>query len=266
MPRSRYRQRSTKKTFLLQKPKGELTPRVQEVGPERFGIVAIDCGKSCSRYLLADFYSHTLLPPTPLPHSRGDFQAAIERLRQAMRQHDLRDIVVAIERTGEYHRPIQRAFRQAGFETRLVHPFTSKQYRQPADAGNKTDDADLAAIFRATCQGFGLGEPIWPDDYVTLHLLRRHRGDLVAKNSMLCCQIREVLHAAMPGYAECFANLWEAPGALALARQTTSAESVRQAGLDGLQSLVAQTKVVCRRETLHKLLAWSEQAPPRPWS
>jgi len=262
MPRSRYRQRSTKKTFLLQKPKGELTPRVQEVGPERFGIVAIDCGKSCSRYLLADFYSHTLLPPTPLPHSRGDFQAAIERLRQAMRQHDLRDIVVAIERTGEYHRPIQRAFRQAGFETRLVHPFTSKQYRQPADAGNKTDDADLAAIFRATCQGFGLGEPIWPDDYVTLHLLRRHRGDLVAKNSMLCCQIREVLHAAMPGYAECFANLWEAPGALALARQTTSAESVRQAGLDGLQSLVAQTKVVCRRETLHKLLAWSEQAPP----
>ena len=75
-------------------------------------------------------------------------------------------------------------------------------------------------------------------------------------------QIREVLHAAMPGYAECFGELWDAPGALALARQTTSADSVRQAGLQGLQEIVAQNKIVCRRQTLHKLLAWSEQAPP----
>ena len=256
--------RSTKsrKTFLLQKPNGELTPRVQKVGPEHFGIVAVDCGKVRSRYLLADFYGRAILEPTPLPHTRGDFQAAIERLRQAMSQHDLRDVVVAIERTGTYHRPVQEAFRRSGFETRLVHPFTSKQYRQPADPGNKTDDTDLPAIFRATSQGFGLSEPIWPDDYLTLHLFRRHRSDLVAKNSMLCCQIREVLHAAMPGYAECFSNLWEAPVALALARQTTSVESVRQAGLQGLQEIVAQAKIVCRRDTLHKLLAWSEQAPP----
>jgi hypothetical protein len=79
-------------------------------------------------------------------------------------------VVVAIERTGAYHRPVQEAFRLAGFDTRLVHPFTSKQYRQPADPGNKTDDTDLPAIFRATSQGFGLSEPIWPDDYLTLHL------------------------------------------------------------------------------------------------
>jgi hypothetical protein len=30
----------TAKTFLLLKPKGELTPRVKGVGPEHFGIVA----------------------------------------------------------------------------------------------------------------------------------------------------------------------------------------------------------------------------------
>jgi len=44
-------------------------------------------------------------------------------------------------------------FRQAGFDTRLVHPFTTKQYRQPADPQNKTDDTDLAAIFRAATHG-----------------------------------------------------------------------------------------------------------------
>jgi transposase len=262
MPRLRAARSTNRKPFLLQKPRGEITPRVQAVGPEHFGIVAIDCHKARSRYLLADFYGKTLLEPTTLPHTQGDFRAAIDRLRHAMREHDLRDLVIAIERTGEYHRPVQRAYRQAGFETRLVHPFTSKQYRQPAAAGVKTDDTDLPAIFRAATHGFGLLEPTWPDDYRTLQLLRRHRRDLVDKNSMLCCQIREVLHAAMPGYAECFCHLWESPAPLALARQTTSAAAVRQAGIAGLQEIATAAQLNCRRETFEKIVAWAEQAPP----
>ena len=263
MPRSRAaRSVKTRKGFQLQKPHGQLVSRVQAVGPEHFGIVAVDCAKARSRYLLADFYGRPLLEPTTLPHTRGDFQAAGDRLRQAQQTHDLRDIVVFIERTGEYHRPVQRAFRQAGFETRLVHPYTSKQYRQPADPDNKTDDTDLAAIFRAGTHGFGLIEPTWPDLYLSLQLLRRHRRDLVDKNTLLCCQIREILHAAMPGYAECFGGLWDAPAALVLARETMAAEAVRQAGLEGLKHIATAAQIIGRRDTLHKILAWAEQAPP----
>src|SRR5437660_675918 len=252
-----------KKGFVLQKPNGLLTPRVQAVGPEHFGILAIDCAKARSRYFLADFYGRVLLEPTTLPHQRGDLQAAVDRVRQAMRQHHLADLVVAIERTGEYHRPVQLAFRQAGFETRLVHPFTSKHYRQPADPGNKTDDTDLAAICRATTHGFGLLEPTWPDDYLTIQLLRRHRRDLVDKNAMLQCQIREVLHAAMPGYAECFCHLWDdSPAPLVFARHTTSAQAVRQQGVAGLEQIARQEGLRCRAETFHKILAWATQAPP----
>jgi transposase len=248
---------------VLQKPNGLLTPRVQAVGAEHFGIVAIDCAKHRSRYFLADFFGRVLLEPTTLPHTQGDFQAAIDRIRRAMRQHGLKDVVVAIERTGEYHRPVQHAFRQADFDTRLVHPFTSKQYRQPADPGNKTDDTDVAAVWRATTHGFGLLEPTWPDDYLSIHLLRRHRRDLVDKTTILQCQIREVLHAAMPGYAECFCHLFDdSPAPLVLARHTTSAAAVRQLGVAGLAQLAQQTGLRCRTETFHKMLAWAQQAPP----
>jgi transposase len=257
------RPRRARKGFVLQKPNGLLTPRVQAAGAEHFGIVAIDCAKQRSRYFLADFFGTVLLEPTTLPHTRGDFQAASDRIRQAMQQHHLTDLVVAIERTGTYHRPVQHAFRQAGFETRLVHPFTSKQYRQPADPGNKTDDTDLAAIWRATTHGFGLLEPTWPDAYVTIHLLRRQRRDLVDKTALLQCQIREVLHAAMPGYAECFCHLWDdSPAPLVLARHTTSAEAVRQLGVAGLAQLAQQAGLHCRTETFHKIVTWAQQAPP----
>jgi hypothetical protein len=41
--------------FLVQKPRGTFTPRVQAVGPEHFGIVSIDCAKARSKFCLCDF-------------------------------------------------------------------------------------------------------------------------------------------------------------------------------------------------------------------
>jgi hypothetical protein len=106
---------------------------------------------------------------------------------------------------------IKRAFAAAGFEVRIVHPYATKQYRQPANPGNKTDDTDLAANHRAAVNGFGLVEsPLGVEDRQR-QLLVRHRRDLVDKRSALCCQIREHLHAAMPGYAELVDDIWESP-------------------------------------------------------
>jgi len=80
---------------------------------------------------------------------------------------------------------------------------------------------------------------------------------------MLQCQIREVLHAAMPGYAECFCHLWDdSPAPLVFARHTTSAQAVRQQGVAGLEQIARQEGLRCRAETFHKILAWAEQAPP----
>jgi transposase len=81
---------------------------------------------------------------------------------------------VTIERTGRYHQPIQRAFTKAGFEVRIIHPLTTKQHRQPANPGNKTDDTDLAAIYRGGVNGFGLLEPPPDPVSVRLQLLVRH--------------------------------------------------------------------------------------------
>jgi transposase len=143
-----------------------------------------------------------------------------------------------------------------------LHPYTARQYRQPADPGCKTDDTDLAAIFRAATQGFGLLEPDWPEPYVSLQLLRRHRRDLVDKNALLQCQIREVLNAAMPGFEKCFTHLWQSPAALAVARELTGAAEVLDAGHERLQDLLRQAGVQARPESLHKILGWARQAPP----
>ncbi len=107
------------------KPRGVLHPRVQQVGPEHFGIVCFDCAKARSKFLLADFYGRVLVPPAEVAHNRPDLDAAVAAVRQAFAEHQLRDGLVAIERTGRYHRVVQRTFVAAGFETRILHPFVT---------------------------------------------------------------------------------------------------------------------------------------------
>jgi hypothetical protein len=142
------RSRRGRKVYAVQKPHGVIAPRIQAVGPEHFGIVACDCAKARFKLMLADFYGKVHIPPAEFAVTAPGLRSAIEAVRLALERHRIRDSVVAIERTGEYHRPVAQAMQQAGFEVRFVHPHTTKQMRQPSDPGNKTDETDLAAIFR----------------------------------------------------------------------------------------------------------------------
>src|SRR5947199_9340940 len=104
MVSARTRRRSSRRQppTSLGKPAGMLHPRVQQVGPEHFGIVCFDCAKVRSKFLLADFYGRILIPPTLVAHNRPELDAAIAQIRHAFATHQLRDGLVAIERTGPY--------------------------------------------------------------------------------------------------------------------------------------------------------------------
>jgi transposase len=246
----------------LGKPRGVLHPRVQQVGPERFGIVCFDCAKARSKFLLADFYGRVLIPPTVVAHNRPDLDAAVAQVRRAFVEHHLQDGLVAIERTGRYHRLVQRTFAAAGLETRILHPFVTKQYRQPVDPGNKTDDTDLAAIHRATVTGCALLEVTRDEAWTTLQLVIRHRRDLVGKGAALNCQMRDHLEAALPGYAACFDKLWESPIPWHLLRHFPTAEQLRAAGVTTPCHSLRQAGIRFQRRTAQAVLDWAEQAAP----
>jgi transposase len=255
----RSRKNSHAKRAFIHRPQGVLSPRVEKCGPHRFGIACFDCHKGSSQWMLCDFYGKLLIEPRELLHTRGHFQAALAELRQASQRHRLKDLIVVVERTGNYHQPVQRAFGKE-YEVRIVHPFTTKQFRQSADPGNKTDETDLAAIFRATITGFGLLEPAIEGIWLTLRLMVRHRRDLVEKRAALRCQIREHLEHALPGYAALFGDPWANPAVLELARRFPSPEALHIAGREGLQGALREARMRMQSKTLDRVLAWAANA------
>lgn len=262
--RKRRNSRKNRTTGLSQlgKPRGVIQPRVQKVGPQHFGVVAIDCAKARSTWMLCDFYGKVLLPPTEVEHAKTQMQLATLQFKEACREHNILDAIVAVEMTGTYHRPIQRAFREAGVETRLVHPFASKHYRLASHGDNKTDDNDLEGIFRAAINGFGLLEPTWDETHQLLQLFSRHRRDLVEKRAKLQCQIRQYLERCLPGYGALFSgdNLWTRPVALAAARRGPTAETIREASIPGVTGWLREEKLRFQARTVGKIVAWAGNA------
>ena len=256
--RFRSRTRRSGRFLTVAKPSGSLHPRVQKVGPEHFGIVAVDCAKARSKWMLADFYGRILIEPTVVEHNKRGFDSAIAQIRRARESHALGDIIVAIERTGIYHLPVKRVFSSNSFETRIVHPLTTRQYRLPADPGNKTDDTDLLAIHRATTNGFGLIEPQLDEVHGPLRLLARYRRTLVRKNASSRNQIITLLDVVLPGYTGLFHDIFNNPAALAIARTVTSAAEVQALGVDGLAQVLKTLGVRAQRRTLEQILAWTK--------
>ena len=262
MSKTHSQPRRRRKTNFVQKPSGSLGPRVQAVGPEHFGIVMVDVSKQRIQTQICDFYGNEIVPFTEYEQSRFGCADCLRSIRDAQARAGLLDLVIAVERTGEYHRPFQRAAQQAHYDVRIVHPLATHHFRKLANPGNKTDPTDLGGIHRATVNGFGLSERVLPPEYVQLQLLIRHRRDLVHKQTTLCCQIKEALHAIMPGYEQCFARLWDSTLALPIARATGSAAAVLSRGVAGLAALVDRGYLPRHQTTFHRLVQWAQAAPP----
>jgi len=251
----------SKKRF-IGKPTGQIQQRVQAVGPEHFGIVSVDCAKRRSKWMLCNFYGQVLVEPTVVEHTAGGLRTMTERVAEACRAERLTDTIAAVEMTGIYHKPVQRALRKAGFDTRIVHPFASSHYRRPLHPDEKTDDHDLEAIFHAAVKGYGLATLPVGEVYRSLQAASRHRHNLVKQRSRLMVQMRRLLHQTMPGFADLFEDdkLFHKSVALPIALEFTSSEAIRRAGVAGIESHLTQAKVRFQTRTVERVVAWAAAA------
>jgi hypothetical protein len=139
-PKSQRRSATPSQT--IHKPRGVIAPRVQAVGPEHFGIVCVDCAKARSKWMLTDFYGRILVDATEAEHTQPCFKAMTQTVRAALDQFTIRDQIVVIERTGRYHRPVQRAFAKAGGLRDPHHSPADHQAASPARQPRQQDRRD----------------------------------------------------------------------------------------------------------------------------
>lgn len=259
--RKKRKSTGSKKRF-IGKPNGQIQERVQAVGPEHFGVVAVDCAKRRSKWMLCNFYGKVIIEPTSVEHTSGGLRAMTQLVAAACKTEGLTDCIVAVEMTGIYHKPVYRAFRKAGFDTRIVHPFASNHYRRPLHPDEKSDDNDLEAIFHAAVNGYGLATLPVGEVYQSMQAASRHRHNLVKQRARLMVQIRRLLHQTMPGFADLFRDdkLFYKSIALPVALKFSSADAIDKARVDGIAGHLRKTNVRFQTRTIERIVAWASTA------
>jgi transposase len=144
----------------------------------------------------------------------------------------------------------------------MVHPFATKQLRQPADPGNKTEPTDLMAMVRAVVVGYSTREQDLPEAWARWRLVSREREDRVNARRRLRVQVAERLHAVMPGYSLLVDDFWQSSTLVFLARHYRSAEALQGAGPVTIADALREDGHPARSDSIARALQWALQAPP----
>ena len=238
-----------------------LRQRVRKIGGDKFGVLVVDSSKKNAELWMTDFYGEPMWNESrTVPITSGHLDEMINIVSGTCREHGLKDLVVGIEQTGRYHRPVKRALERR-WEVKTIHPFVTKQLRQPASPGVKTDGVDLEAMDRAIISGYGDDQRKVPMLYTKWQLINRAREDAVDRRRRLKQQCQERLDAFMPGYAALFEKLWETPAALAIAKLYGSAKRLLATDAEAIREQLRGKGLRMMRPTINRVLAWAADAP-----
>lgn len=238
-----------------------LRKRIREVGPDKFGLLVVDTGKKHYAVRLTNFFEDTLWEPDPVSNNRIALEKMMDEVENTMQENGLTELMVGIERTGRLHEPAKQVLEKK-WPVRMIHPFTTKQLRQPASAGIKTDPVDLTAQQRAMICGYGTEEAQLPEQWLELRYLSRERRNLVSKRSTLKTQAVVQMESLFPGYSELFHNFWRNPAAAALIEAYPCAESILAADNEQIVHTLSESGTRCLRSTVERVRSWANQASP----
>jgi len=234
---------------------------VRKIGGDKFGVLVVDSSKKNAELWMTDFYGEPLWDQSrTVPISGGHLDEMIHFIGGTCRERGIKDMVVGIEQTGRYHLPVKRAL-ERHWEVKMIHPFVTKQLRQPASPGVKTDGIDLEAMGRAIISGYGDDQRAVPLLYTKWRLFNRAREDDVDRRRRIKQQCQERLDAFMPGYAALFEKLWETPAALAIAELYGSAKRLSVTDVDAIGEKLRGQGLRMMRPTINRILAWTADAP-----
>jgi hypothetical protein len=95
--RTRKKVRGKKGRLSLKKARNSLQARLDRVGAEHFGILAVDSSKARFQVLLGNFCGTVLMEPLEVDNSGPALDRLVETVRLEMERYGLKDLVAGVD-------------------------------------------------------------------------------------------------------------------------------------------------------------------------
>ena len=98
-------------TVHVHKADGSYLQRVKQAGPKRSAFLVVDPAKKRHRVLLANWYSEPLMETLTIENTKQGLERLVAIVKAECEEHKIKELVVGVERTGRYYKPVYRVLK-----------------------------------------------------------------------------------------------------------------------------------------------------------
>ena len=201
-------------------------------------VLSVDVAKCKSIFMLMNSEGEILIDSVEVKHDLECF----EKIRKQVEAYDISDLTVFMESTGTYHLPVERYFKENGFNTLVINSLTTKN-NYDTIRKTKTDKKDcyrLAKLFFVNEVEYHNLSKI--DLYANLKALSRQYFYLIQHNISYKNRYKRLLNICFPELEEIFKStrIYD-DTALNFIKEFPHAEIVREKRIDALYNNLYKT-------------------------
>lgn len=182
--------------------------KIQWLHAEETVVAGVDMAKRIPWGQFIDLKGLNIGKPFPFENNLHGFRRLVQSCREAMKQVGATRVVVAVESTGHYWKPLARFLRKQGITVVLVNAFHVKRTKETEDnTPTKTDRKDARLIARMAKDGKYLTCLLPDGAYADLRWLSQARRDKVRKRNAVVNQLHALLDQVFPEFPGQFSQL-----------------------------------------------------------
>ena len=178
-------------------------------------IVGVDVGKKKHWARIYNNEGLDVLSSFGIKNTKEDFQCLESKIARAQKQESASRVVIGMEPTGHYWKPLAWYLWERGYQLVAVNPYHVKQSKEIEDnSPSKTDRKDAGLIADLVWQGKFQHCILLEGDYAELRNLSVARSRQIKNLNSALNQLRAILDEYFPEYQAVFkyltgnASLW----------------------------------------------------------
>lgn len=227
--------------------------KIRWMHQEETVIAGVDMAKQVAWCQLVDLKGLTLGKPFPFENNRVGFRCLVKMCELAQERTGATRVVVAIESTGHYWKPLAHFLKANGIAVVLVNAYHVKRTKETEDnSPAKTDRKDAGLIARMARDGKFMACLLPTGPYADLRWLGQARRDKVRKLNIAINQLHALLDQCFPEFPRLFSRLTDKTPLLLL-EVCPFPSDMRTLSPDDLHKRLKDRGLSARRKTLERV-------------
>jgi transposase len=227
--------------------------KIQWMHAEETLIVGVDMAKKVPWAQLINLKGLSIGKAFPFENNRYGFRRLVQTFQEVKQQTGATRIVVGIESTGHYWKPLARFVVAEGITVVLVNPYHVKRTKETEDnTPTKSDRKDARLIAKMTLDGKFLTCMLPVGPYADLRWLSQARLDKVSHLNAAINKLHAVLDQFFPEFPGLFSNLTGKTPILLLAICPLPTDVLKYTEAE-LFDVLKQRGLRAKKQTLYRL-------------